>query len=220
MTQKNREFLSFEHNRPLKAYRAIEKQQFSCFSASFCSANQRGQYRSSYGNVALMVRARGSSHVDPAEWKRRATAGDPLGEEFYRQQKHERFEIPFHNRILLHPGSLALVPALEWLKVPNDLLGSVTARSTWAREGLSIATATLIEPGYRGVITLELANLGEIPLALYPGQRIAQITFAAVDGDTRRTGRPQFEMSFEPVQGRIAAEDDFVFLPDQPTDSS
>jgi dCTP deaminase len=168
------------------------------------------------GNVALIVRARGSSHVDPAEWKRRVTTGgDPHRAEFYRQQKHERFEIPFHTRILLHPGSLALVPSFEWLKLPDDLLGTVTARSTWAREGLSIATANLIEPRYQGIITLELANLGQIPLALYPGQRIAQITFITVDGDTKRPGPSQFAMTFEPIQGSIAAKDDFVFIPDQ-----
>jgi dCTP deaminase len=107
-----------------------------------------------------------------------------------------------------------LVPAFEWLKLPGDLLGSVTARSTWAREGLSIATATLIEPGYRGLITLELANLGQIPLTLYPGLRLAQITFVSVAGDTRRREKSQFEMSFEPRQGKIASADDFPFIPD------
>lgn len=168
------------------------------------------------GNVALIVRARGSSHVDPADWKEQAKAADLHAAEFYRQQKHERYEIPFGTRILLHPGSLTLVPAFEWLKLPSDLLGSVTARSTWAREGLSIATATLIEPGYQGMITLELANLGQIPLALYPGQRIAQITFTTVEGDTSRPEASQFKMSFEPRQGRIADEDDFVFIPNRP----
>jgi dCTP deaminase len=166
------------------------------------------------GNIILIVRARGSSHVDPADWKRRVTSGNPHGTEFYRQQKHERYEIPFRTRILLHPGSLALVPAFEWLKLPADLLGSVTARSTWAREGLSIATATLIEPGYQGLITLELANLGQIPLALYPGLRIAQITFVSVAGGTQRPDSSQFEMSFEPRQGNIASNDDFPFIPD------
>jgi dCTP deaminase len=166
------------------------------------------------GNLALIVRARQSSHVDPAEWKARATSNNPHGAEFYRQQKHERYEIPFKTRILLHPGTLALVPAFEWLKLPADLLGSVTARSTWAREGLGIATATLIEPGYQGLITLELVNMGQIPLALYPGQRIAQITFASVSGETRRTEESQFEMSFEPRQGVIANPDDFPFIPD------
>jgi dCTP deaminase len=166
------------------------------------------------GNVALIVGARGSSHVDPAEWKRTIKSGTPHGAEFYRQQKHERYEIPFKTKILLHPGSLALVPAFEWLKLPDDLLGSVTARSTWAREGLSIATATLIEPGYHGLITLELANLGRIPLTLYPGLRLAQITLVSVAGSTRRPEKSQFEMSFEPSQGRLASADDFPFIPD------
>jgi deoxycytidine triphosphate deaminase len=46
------------------------------------------------GNVALIVRARGSSHVDPAEWKRTIKNGTSHGAEFYLQQKHERYEIP------------------------------------------------------------------------------------------------------------------------------
>jgi len=163
------------------------------------------------GNLALMVRARGSSHVDPAAAKSATTLHEI---EIDRQQKHERYEIPFGNRLLLHPGSLALVPTLEWLKLPDDLMGTVTARSTWAREGLSIATATLIEPNYEGIATLELSNLGQIPIALYPGLRIAQIAFAKTEGQTRRDARnePQFHLSFEPEQGNIAKHDE-KFIP-------
>src|SRR5688500_836365 len=87
------------------------------------------------GNVVLMVRARGSSHVDPEAYKKRALTGDPLDLEVDRRQKHERFEIPYRERFLLHPGTLALVPTLEWFKLPADVQGAVTARSTWAREG-------------------------------------------------------------------------------------
>jgi dCTP deaminase len=163
------------------------------------------------GNVVLMVRARGSSHVDPAAFKK-TQSGTAHDIEMDRQQKHERYEIPFETKFLLHPGSLALVPTLEWFKLPPDILGTVTARSTWAREGLSIATATLIEPRYEGVATLELANLGQIPIALYPGLRIAQIAFAIVDGDTRRPNKGQFDLSFEPRQGEIAKFDD-CFIP-------
>jgi dCTP deaminase len=169
------------------------------------------------GNVVLMVRARGSSHVDPAaattpkaaKHKSKTISQDI---EVDRQQKHERYEIPFETKFLLHPGSLALVPTLEWLRLPPDVLGTVTARSTWAREGLSIATATLIEPRYEGIATLELANLGQIPIALYPGLRIAQIAFARVRGETKRPIRGQFSLSFEPRQGNIAQHDD-AFIP-------
>ena len=165
------------------------------------------------GNVVMMVRARGSSHVDPLGVKRAATGPDHAREENY-QQKHERHELPFKSSFLLHPGALALVPTLEWVVIPTDLIGAVTARSTWAREGLSIATATLIEPGYKGIVTLELANLGEIPIALYPGLEIAQISFTKVVGAAKREDRAQFRLSFEPRQGSVAKPSEFPFLPD------
>lgn len=179
------------------------------------------------GNVVLIVRARGTSHVDPRQQKRITMESKQRGEgdlstAFERalamQQKHERYEIPFGSPFLLHPGSLALVPTLEWIMLPSDLHGSVTARSTWAREGLNIATATFIEPNYHGIVTLELANLGEIPISLFPGMRIAQIAFVKTMGKTEREkdNDSQFKMSFEPKQGDIAPEDDFPFIPDAP----
>jgi dCTP deaminase len=70
-----------------------------------------------------------------------------------------------------------------------------------------------VEPGYNGIVTLELANLGQIPLALYPGLRLAQIAFLEVAGDTIRPAPGQFGLSFEPRQGTIAKNDDFPFLP-------
>jgi dCTP deaminase len=165
------------------------------------------------GTVVLMVRARGSSHVDPSAYKAHGNRNVSYALQLDQRQKHERHEIPFEQRFLLHPGTVALVPTLEWVRFPPDLLGYVTARSTWAREGLSIATAAFIEPRYQGIITLELSNLGQVPLALYPGLRIAQIAFASVQGDTARPHKRQFDLSFEPKQGDIAKEDDYPFLP-------
>lgn len=162
------------------------------------------------GAVVLMVKSRGASHVDPAKRSNQEPAHARV---LSTQQKHERYEIPFQSRFLLHPGALALVPTLEWIRLPADISGTVTARSTWAREGLSIATATLIEPGYDGTVTLELANLGEIPIALYPGLRLAQIAFIRTEGDTARPQPGQFQTSFEPRQGDVGGDDDSVFAP-------
>jgi dUTPase len=93
----------------------------------------------------------------------------------------------------------------------DDLQGVVTARSSWAREGLSIATATIVNPGYTGIVTLELANLGEVPMRLYPGLRLAQIAFyslVSTDANAdRQLQKSQFNMSFEPSGGNIAKED-------------
>lgn len=159
------------------------------------------------GNIVLMARARGLSHVEPHNYLK---SGDDHAVVVGKRQKHERHELAFHQRFLLHPGTLALVPTLEWAKLPMDLQGVVTARSTWAREGLSIATASFIEPGYEGIITLELANLGQIPIALYPGQRVAQLAFYTIDSPLNADQRKksQFHAAFEPSEGNIAKGDE------------
>lgn len=165
------------------------------------------------GTVVMVARAGAQSHVEPAAYRDEADHDSVRG----KKQKHERFDIPFHKPFLLHPGSLALVPTLEWVVIPEDLQGIVTARSSWAREGLNIATATIVNPGYRGIITLELANFGEIPITLYPGLRLAQIALYELsfdnDGKVGEVAhRSQFDMNFEPSAGNIAKADQ-AFIP-------
>jgi len=164
------------------------------------------------GNLALVVRASGLSHVDPAQYKKRKASNDEHAVEQSRRQKFERHEFMFQQRLLLHPGALTLVPTLEWVKLPLHIKGVVTARSSWAREGLQIATANFIDPGYSGIITLELANLGQIPIALYAGLRIAQISFYEMQARVPKKDS-QFNLSFEPRMGDISAGDE-AFIPD------
>ncbi len=164
------------------------------------------------GNVVLMARARGLSHVNPRGY---LGASDSHEAVVGKRQKHERHELTFDQFFLLHPGTLALVPTLEWIQLPMNLQGFVTARSSWAREGLSIATASFIEPGYEGVITLELANLGQIPIAIYPGLRIAQVALYSLTSPAVREAHEagQFQMSFEPTEGNIAKRDETFLRP-------
>lgn len=163
------------------------------------------------GNVAVTARTRATSHVNPSE---RVVARDGDHDlERAKRQKLERHEVRFHDPVLIHPGQLTLVSTLEWVQLPSDLVGQVTARSSWAREGLNIATATLINPGYRGIITLELANHGPIPIKLFPGMRIAQIVFHDLPGNTEaKPTVSQFDLSFEPKAGDIAKRDE-AFIP-------
>jgi dCTP deaminase len=168
------------------------------------------------GTVALMARAGAQSHVDPVSYRDDEIAPKAHDQIRRRQQKHERFDVPFGSSFLLHPGSLVLVPTLEWVRLPSDLQGTVTARSSWAREGLNIATATIINPSYQGIVTLELANFGEIPITLYPGLRLAQLALYTLVSDSSGAdggaSPGQFNMSFEPSAGNIA-KDDEIFLP-------
>lgn len=88
-----------------------------------------------------------------------------------------RLYIPADEEFVLHPRQFALGVTLEYLRMPTDLCAQVAGRSRWARVGLIIAMAPFVHPGYSGCLTLELQNLGDVPIKLYPGLPIAQIMF-------------------------------------------
>lgn len=82
---------------------------------------------------------------------------------------------------VLHPREFALGSTLEFIRIPVDLVGRLDGRSTWARKGLQVhSTASIVHAGSEGVITFELQNVGDLPFTLYPGTRIAQLTFYAL----------------------------------------
>ncbi len=83
--------------------------------------------------------------------------------------------VPFGQSYVLHPGRFVLGATLEWLCLPKSLSGYVTGRSSLGRHGLVIETAAGIHPMFSGCLTLELANVGEVPLQIYPGMSICQI---------------------------------------------
>jgi len=81
------------------------------------------------GTVVLLSRAGAESHVDPREYIKVSASPDDHDTLRDEKQKHERFDVRFSKSFLLHPGTLALVPTLERVKLPFDLQGVVTARS-------------------------------------------------------------------------------------------
>lgn len=97
------------------------------------------------------------------------------GEEDQEAQLTKMHYVAFGDQYILHPRSFVLSVTLEWLRMPGELAAYVTGRSSWGRRGLVIATATGVHPGFRGCLTLELSNLGEIPVAISPGIRICQL---------------------------------------------
>jgi dCTP deaminase len=87
---------------------------------------------------------------------------------------------PFGSAVNLHPGEFAIARTLEYVALPDRLSAEAVGRSSWGRLGLIIATATLVEPGFHGTITLELTNVGTVPIVLYVGMRIAQLVIYEV----------------------------------------
>lgn len=90
----------------------------------------------------------------------------------------EEVEIKEGDAFILHPGEFVLGSTLERLAFPNDLVGRVEGKSSLGRLGLLIhSTAGFIDPGFDGHITLELSNVANLPITLYPGMRIGQVSF-------------------------------------------
>jgi dCTP deaminase len=106
-----------------------------------------------------------------------------LGNSFCRLPRNQFDE---HHRIIsdeniIRPGEFLLANTQERIKLPIHIAGVVHGKSTWARRGLMVEAAGLVDPGFDGTITLELKNLSDLPIPLTAGQAICQISFHAID---------------------------------------
>jgi len=96
-----------------------------------------------------------------------------IGEEITREVKKKKTE-PF----IIQPGEFVLGTTIEYVELPDNLVGSLEGRSSIGRLGIMVhSTAASIECGFRGNITLELSNMGKMAVALYPGMRICSVAF-------------------------------------------
>lgn len=84
---------------------------------------------------------------------------------------------------VLEPGQFMLASTIEKFQMPDDLVGIVHDKSSWARRGLAVQN-TVIEPGWSGWLTLELTNHGPEPLIINRGVGIAQVLFHQLDVST------------------------------------
>lgn len=149
------------------------------------------------GNDFVVTRRGNLPSIDPA-------ADDPRSARY-----NARHYANFGSKFYLHPNELVLGSTLEYVKVPLNLSAWVTSRSRWGRVGLVIATATAIQPGFSGTITLELVNLGEVPLVLYPGLLVAQLIFSDCEGAAKYKGT--FSDQVDPGHGNVSADIDMKF---------
>jgi len=97
--------------------------------------------------------------------------------------------IRFDDNYVLHPNRFVLGSTLEWVRMPTICAGSIVGKSSLGRHGLIIETAPVVHPGFSGCLTLELANVGEVPIALRPGMEIAQLQVSRAEGSGLGAGR-------------------------------
>jgi dCTP deaminase len=100
---------------------------------------------------------------------------------------------------VLHPGEFVLGQTLEWVELPDDLVARLEGKSSLGRLGLLIhSTAGYVDPGWKGNLTLELSNVANLPIALYQGMRIGQISFFRMSGPVERPyGSPELRSRYQ-----------------------
>ncbi len=90
----------------------------------------------------------------------------------------ELVEIAEDEPFIIQPASFCLGSTIEKVTLPDDIVARVDGKSSLGRLGLLVhATAGYVDPGWTGCLTLELSNQSQMPIALYYGMRIAQVSF-------------------------------------------
>lgn len=110
----------------------------------------------------------------------------------------ESYHIEDGESFIIHPGEFALATTYEYIGLPDNLVARVEGRSSIGRLGITMhVTAGYIDPGFHGRITLEISNIGKMPVALYPKQRVCQIVFETMTSPAEKPyGHPERESKY------------------------
>jgi dCTP deaminase len=99
----------------------------------------------------------------------------------------ELVEVDGDHPFVLHPGEFVLGSTLERITLPDDLVARLEGKSSLGRLGLLIhSTAGFIDPGWDGHVTLELSNVANLPITIYVGMKIGQISFVQLSEPAER----------------------------------
>jgi len=121
----------------------------------------------------------------------------------------ELVEVTDDEPFILHPGEFVLGQTLERVRLPDDLVARLEGKSSLGRLGLLIhSTAGFVDAGFEGNLTLELSNVANLPITIYCGMPIGQISFMRMDGPvehpygSRETGS-KYQGQAEPTPSKF-----------------
>ena len=108
---------------------------------------------------------------------------------------------------ILHPGEFVLGATLEVVGLPDDVVARLEGKSSLGRLGLLIhSTAGFIDPGFKGQVTLELSNVANLPITIYPGMKIGQISFYQMTSPAEHPyGSPELGSKYQGQTGPTAS---------------
>jgi dCTP deaminase len=121
----------------------------------------------------------------------------------------ELVEVAEDEPFILHPGEFVLGQTLERVRLPDDLVARLEGKSSLGRLGLLIhSTAGFVDAGFEGNLTLELSNVANLPITIYHGMPIGQISFMRMDGPVEtpygsRAAGSKYQGQAEPTPSRF-----------------
>ena len=123
----------------------------------------------------------------------------------------ERVEVPEDDGFTMQPGEFVLAATLETLELADDVMARLEGRSSLGRLGIIVhSTAGLFDPGWAGTATLELGNLGRMPVKLYPGMPICAFTFEQLSSPAKTPYRQKpgskYAGQVEPAASRFGTD--------------
>ena len=136
------------------------------------------------GSVFRVFLNRSETHIDPRINQENLT---------------EAVEVPEGNCFVLHPSEFVLGGTLESVHVPDGLVGRIEGKSSLGRLGLMVhSTAGYVDPGFRGKLKLELSNHATLPILLWPGMRIGQLSVLQLTTPAERPyGSPGLDSKYQ-----------------------
>jgi dCTP deaminase len=119
----------------------------------------------------------------------------------------ELVEVADGEPFILHPGEFVLGSTLERVRLPDDMVARLEGKSSLGRLGLLIhSTAGYVDPGWDGFLTLELSNVANLPITIYPGMKIGQISFFRLSTEAERPyGSKETHSKYQGQRGPTAS---------------
>ena len=142
------------------------------------------------------------AHIDPAEDQPELT---------------RLVETPANEPFILHPGEFVLGSTYEVVSLPDDLAGRLEGKSSLGRLGLlTHSTAGFIDPGFSGHITLELSNVANLPIKLWPGMKIGQLCIFQLSSPAEHPyGSAVYGSKYQGQRGPTASKAHLNFIQDE-----
>ena len=142
------------------------------------------------------------AHIDPAEDQPELT---------------RLVETPANEPFILHPGEFVLGSTYEVVSLPDDLAGRLEGKSSLGRLGLlTHSTAGFIDPGFSGHITLELSNVANLPIKLWPGMKIGQLCIFQLSSPAEHPyGSALYGSKYQGQRGPTASKAHLNFIQDE-----